>query len=299
MSKKKSLGRSMDALFDNQGKLPQTVRNTNYNAGESIRPISTDQLIPSSHQPRTHFDDEKIASLADSIKSQGVIQPIVVVKEDDENMFKIIAGERRWRAAKLAGVKKVPAIVRDFKGAQGSVVALIENIQREDLNPLERARALSTLCNKHSMKQQELAGQLGVSRTYLTNTLRLLKLSESTQAALERELISEGHAKILCGLSISEQDKVLKSIISKGLTVRDLESYLRPQDKEDKGKSLAIKKENKNLKPVIDFFEEFFSMRVDIQSINAQKGKVVFHYNNLEELDGMIDKLGVDVENRF
>ena len=289
----------MDALFDNQGKLPTTMRSSE-TSPESIRSISVDQVMPSVHQPRSHFDEEKISSLAESIKSQGIIQPIVVIKEDEnKNIFKIIAGERRWRAAKLAGLKKVPVIVRSFDADEASVVALIENIQREDLNPLERARGLQKLCTLHKMKQQDLANKIGVSRTYLSNTLRLLKLSEKTQSALEKGLISEGHAKILCGINSAGQDKVLAKVLTKSLSVRDLEKLLKDDNDAPVETKGAKKQVSSDLKPVIDFFEEFFSMKVSIQDSGGKKGKVVFHYNSHEELDGMIDKLGVEVENRF
>lgn len=287
----------MDALFDNQGKLPSTMR-PQESSSQSIRLINLDQITPSKHQPRTLFDEDKIESLAASIKSHGVIQPIVLMKEEDKNIFKIIAGERRWRAAKIAGLKKIPAIVKTYEQEQASLIALIENIQREDLNPLERARAVQELATKHQLRQQELATHLGVSRTYLTNTLRLLKLSESCQKALLDDEISEGHAKILCAHPQSFQQKMLKVIKAKKLSVRGLEDNIRQIDLGQTEGRLKRPIEP-TLRPVIEFFEEFFGTRASIKDRGKNKGEVVLYYNSHEELEGMIDKLGSDVENRL
>ena len=300
MSKKKILGKSMDALFDNQGKLPSTMK-TVHESEESIRSLAIDLITSSVHQPREHFDQQSIESLAESIKSEGIIQPIVVVKEQGKNIFNIIAGERRWRAAKLAGLKRVPAIVRTLAKEQASIIALIENIQREDLNPLERAKAIESLALEHQVKQQELAQRLGVSRTYLTNTLRLLKLSTLPQEALLKGAISEGHAKILCALSAHEQKKFLGLILKQKLSVRALEEVLENYKKSQSDvSSIQVNQKNKSaLKPVEDFFEDFFGMRVHIKEKGNHKGQVILHYNSHEELEAMIDKLGTDVENRF
>lgn len=300
MSKKKTLGKSMDALFDNQGKVSLTMGSSESQV-EGIRNISIDLITPSADQPRSVFDNEKIESLSLSIKSQGIIQPIVVIKSDGKNLYKIIAGERRWRAAKLAGLKKVPVIVRSFEGSQASVVALVENLHREDLSPMEKARALSELTSKYKMKQQELAQEVGLSRSALTNLLRLLKLSLTAQKTLENGDISEGHAKVLCALPESYQDSLVRKIKDKALSVRQLEKCIE-LDKDPinkKNKAITRSREENHLKPVIDFFEEFFTVRVSIDQSSASKGKVCFHYNSLEELEGMIDKLGLDVENRF
>jgi ParB family chromosome partitioning protein len=296
MPKKTTLGKSMDALF-NHSSTTSSVMQKNHESSELVRYISIDQILPSKHQPRTIFDEEKIESLAQSIKSQGIIQPLVVTKDQRQNIYQIIAGERRWRAAKTAGLQKVPVLLRVLKKEEASLIALVENIQREDLNPIERAKAIEQLSKLYGLKQQDLAEKLGFSRTYLSNTLRLLKLSPLGQKLLKEEKITEGHAKILCSFNSAKQEVFLRAIVKNNLTVRQLEQLAQQEPIKPKAEKKTFK--NNTLKPVIDFFEEFFSMKVAIEQKNKNQGKVTIFYNSIEELEGMIDKLGQDVENRF
>lgn len=296
MPKKTILGKSMDALFNHPNVVPSAMQKSE-EQGEVVKQIAIDQILPSKHQPRTSFDEEKIDSLAQSIKSQGIIQPLVVIKDKKKNLYQIIAGERRWRAAKKAGLKKVPVLIRVLEKEEASLIALVENIQREDLNPIERAKALEQLSEHYGLKQQDLAEKLGFSRTYLSNTLRLLKLCPSAQKALKEEKISEGHAKILCSFNGIKQEKLLRAVLSKGMTVRQLEQLAQEVPlAQNIHKKRSV---NSDLRPVVEFFEEFFTMRVSIEQKNKNQGKVTIFYNSVDELEGMIDKLGQDVENRF
>jgi len=266
---------------------------------ESVKMISLEHIHPSVHQPRTEFDDLKIQELANSIKNQGVIQPIIL-KADNHGAYVIIAGERRYRAAREAGLTKIPAIIRSYSEKEASFVALVENIQREDLNPIDKAEALSRIIAEYRLKQQELAQVLGMSRSQLTNTLRLLKVDESVRIALYNKLITEGHAKVLAGLPLEDQSFYCQKIEQKGLSVRQLEDLVLKNKTHQSEDQLVCAKQTRNNSTYFDklkrLMEEFFLTKVDLSDNGKGKGKVVFYYDSYEELNGLIDKMAIEKE---
>jgi ParB family chromosome partitioning protein len=295
MLKNKSLGKNMARLFNPQEALKITTQLTNDSHYESVKMISLEHIYSSSYQPRTEFDELKIQELAESIKAQGVIQPIIL-KTDTDGSYMIIAGERRFRAAQQAKLSKIPAIIRDYSDQDASLVALIENIQREDLNPLDKAEAISRLTTNHKLKQQELAEMLGMSRTQLTNTLRLLKLHESVKTALLNKKITEGHAKILAGLNLADQQYYCDQIENHYLSVRQLEetiardsnieeSYEKEQKKKSKATDIFLDKIKQSI-------EEYLLTKVALSDNGKGKGKIILHYSSYDELDGIISKMG-------
>jgi ParB family chromosome partitioning protein len=297
MLKNKSLGRNMERLFNvGEGSKIETnlVKENHY---EAVKMIGLDNISASSYQPRTDFDDAKIKELAHSIKAQGVIQPIIL-RADRQGAYVIIAGERRFKAAKEAGLTKIPAIVINYSEKDASLVALIENIQREDLNPIDKAEALARLIADYKLKQQELAQILGMSRTQITNTLRFLKMQESVRLALFNNLITEGHAKVLAGLLIEDQIYYCQQIELKHLSVRQLEDLIvKDSDKDEK---VQINKKAKQDSPFIAKLkrsvEEYFLTKVDLLDDGKGKGKIVLYYHSYDELNGVIDKMAFQKE---
>lgn len=275
---KKGLGKGLDALFTNNEK----------NEG-SVLEIKTSEIEPNIGQPRKNFDDEKIQELANSIKEHGIIQPIVVSKE--ENFYKIIAGERRWRAAKVAGLATVPVIIKSVDPKKVVELALIENIQRQDLNAIEEAEAIKVLINEYNLTQEEIAKTLGKSRSKVANTLRLLNLDIKLRELVLKEKISEGHARALLSIEDKEiQLKLAQEIIEKGLNVRDIEKYVQKINTSKK-----IKKSHKNIffNDIEENLKNFFGTKVKITSSNKDKGKIVIEYmsnNDLDRIIGLINK---------
>lgn len=211
---RKALGRGLEAL------LGETT------AAEQITELDLDLIDPNPHQPRTRYDENRLRELADSIRAHGLVQPIVVRRRGLR--YEIIAGERRWRAAQLAGLLKVPAVVRDVPDEQVLELSLIENIQREDLNPIEEAQAYQRLIEQLGLTQEEIARRVGRDRTSIANSLRLLRLPSEVQALIQERRISFGHAKALLGLSSAEAQKQLaQEIIARGLSVRETEAAVR------------------------------------------------------------------------
>lgn len=213
---RKALGRGLGALLSAE---PSTL-------GQSSQEIEIQFIEPSSMQPRTRFDDAKLEELANSIRSNGVIQPLLVRRKGEH--FELIAGERRWRAARIAGVTHVPAVVRDVPDEKVLELALIENIQREDLNPIEEARAYQKLIVTIGMTQESLAEQVGRDRSYITNYIRLLRLPPDLQALVEDEKLTPGHARTLLGISdVESQRRIAKRVVDRGLSVRETERIIQ------------------------------------------------------------------------
>lgn len=225
---KKGLGKGLGAL----------ISTANEETENGIMELRVNEIEPNVGQPRKKFDDEKLIQLSDSIKQHGIVQPIIVRKE--ENIYKIVAGERRWRAARMAGLTNVPVILKDISNKQVMEMALIENIQREDLNPIEEAEAYERLINEYKMTQEELSKSIGKNRSTIANIIRLLALGEKVKEYLINGEISSGHARALLSIEDKEmQEKVCSEIIEKNLNVRDTESLVK--------KLLAQKKEVKKL----------------------------------------------------
>jgi ParB family chromosome partitioning protein len=253
--------------------------------------IPVNKVIPNPHQPRRSFSDASLQELAGSLKANGLIQPILVRKEGDR--FELIAGERRWRAAKLAGLAEIPAIVRDVDGLTQAQLALVENIQREDLNPIDRALAYRNLMNQLGLTQAELAGRLGEERSNIANFVRLLDLADGPKELLATGKLSLGHGKVLAGISDpAEQSRLAELSVSQGLSVRNLERLVQnptiPATREAKPASAHITDLEKNIARQI-------GLKVQIRSKGA-KGRITLHYASLDQFDELMSRMGVAVE---
>ncbi|HTV80746.1 MAG TPA: ParB/RepB/Spo0J family partition protein [Steroidobacteraceae bacterium] len=306
--KKPSLGRGLDALMG----APDPARPGIPNAAPDARPPSAPAAAPGDrlarlpldilqrgrYQPRSHMDPEGLEELAASIRSQGVVQPIVVrpieaTTPSGGARYEIIAGERRWRAAQLAGLPDIPAIVRDIPDETAISVALIENIQRENLNPLEEARALERLIGEFSMTHQQAADAVGRSRAAVSNLLRLLDLAPEVCDQLEARALEMGHARALLGLATRRQQVEVAALVAKkSLSVRETEAIVRrmTQAAAERPQVPAAQVDPDVQRLELDLSEKL-GARVAIQHTRAGKGKVVVSYNSLEELDGILEHI--------
>lgn len=283
MSKKFGLGKGLGALIPED--INEDIPNDN-----NVNELSMDLIRPNNGQPRKKFDEEGIIQLSQSIQEHGLIQPIIVKSEN--NIYTIVAGERRWRAAKLAGLKKIPVIIMDLSDKEVLEISLIENIQRQDLNPIEEAKAYKKLIHEFKLTQEELSKRLGKSRTAIANCLRLLNLDERVQEYLIDGVISEGHGRAILALSDKElQYKVSQTIIDENLSVRETEKIIRELIN---AKANDNKKNDKSDNPYyIDIknrLEEFFGTKVDINS-KKNKGKIEIQYYSEEDLQRILDIL--------
>ncbi|HEX3835860.1 MAG TPA: ParB/RepB/Spo0J family partition protein [Steroidobacteraceae bacterium] len=262
--------------------------------------LPLDILQRGRYQPRSHMDQEALAELAASIRSQGVVQPIVVrpietTTATGGQRYEIIAGERRWRAAQLAQLADIPAIVRDVPDETAISVALIENIQREDLNPLEEARALERLITEFSMTHQQAAEAVGRSRAAVSNLLRLLDLAPEVCDQLEARALEMGHARALLGLTTRRQQvEVAALVVKKGLSVRETEAIVRRMAQsgaERSGEGVAAAGADPDVRRLEQDLAEKLGARVAIQHTQSGKGKLVVSYNSLDELDGILEHI--------
>jgi len=292
--KKKRLGRGLDALLGSSESVGATVGDSNVaqtgSASSSESAPSTlpiEKLQRGEYQPRTNMDQASLEELAASIKSQGIIQPILV-RPISGKQYEIIAGERRWRAAQIAQLDEVPVLVRNIPDEATLAVALIENIQRENLNPVEEAVGLKRLMDEFELTHEEMAKSVGRSRTAVTNLLRLLSLSHGARQLLEHGKIEMGHARALLGLPVEKQDFAAAEVYSKSLSVRQTEalvrSYVQPKKKAAKpSKSPDIKRLEESL-------AEKLGTRVSLDDNNG-KGKLVIEYKSLDILDGILEHI--------
>lgn len=290
MAGHKALGRGLDALF---GASPAGAKKDAAEGGDA-REIAVEKIKPNRHQPRVEFDDAALADLAQSIKRHGVAQPLVVTETAVAGEFELVAGERRLRASKLAGLKTVPCVIRKYSNQQRFEIALVENIQRENLNALEEAVALEGLMREYNLTQEQVAEAIGKSRSAVANMLRILRLHEDVQAALRANRISEGHAKVLAGVpEHSEQLRLLGRILSDSLSVRDLEALLagtKPARKVS-AKAAAAPRVPEAKKYEEDF-QRRLGRRVEIQS-NGKKGWIRFAFYSAADLDALCARLGL------
>jgi len=280
---RKGLGRGLDALISSA--------NTVEEAKNSVVELKINDIDPNTRQPRKTFDQERLEALAESIKEHVVVQPIIVKSEGSR--YVIVAGERRWRAAKLAGLKTIPAIIKDMTSREVMEIALIENLQREDLNPIEEAEAYQRLIEEYSMTQEEVAKLVGKSRTAVANSVRLLSLSKEIKEMITDGRLTSGHARAL--ITVSDEKKQLNlanQIIEKGLNVRDAEKLASMEDKKQK--------KNRKQKPADRIAAEFKNLEDKLRSVYGTKvslydgngkGKIVIEYYSDEEFDRIIDLL--------
>ena len=295
MSKKRGLGRGLDALLSASGSSLSTAEETaNQSSGErtdaGLRELPVDLIQRGQYQPRRDFDPELLQELADSIKAQGVMQPIVVRPVSDKR-YEIIAGERRWRATQLAGLDLIPVLVRDVPDEQAIAMALIENIQREDLNPIEEAVALQRLQQEFELTQQEIAEAVGKSRSTVANLLRLMTLEADVRTLLEHGDLEMGHARALLGLQGAEQVKAARSVVAGGMSVRQAEALVRRVIAQRDKPAVETRAIDPNIRQLQDDLAQKLGARVQIQHSAKGKGKLVLSYNSLDELDGILDHI--------
>jgi len=288
--KRQGLGRGLDALL---GKSASVASEATSQQGE-LREVPIDQLQRGRYQPRREMDPDALEELAQSIRSQGIMQPIIV-RPLTHDQHEIIAGERRWRAARLAGLDTVPVLVREIPDEAAIAMALIENIQREDLNPLEEAQALHRLSNDFQLTHQELATLVGKSRATVTNLLRLLALGDEVKRLLENGDLEMGHARALLSLDAARQREAARLIVAKGLSVRQTEDLVRSLTDNNASSQRTRKLPAAQVQPDIQRLEENLSERlgaaVSIQHRQSGKGSLVIRYNTLDELDGILAHL--------
>lgn len=288
MAKKmRGLGRGLDALL---GSAPVKIESSSYHdegtEGPSLRVMSVDLIQRGKYQPRMEMNQEALEELANSIKVQGVVQPIVVRPIDGER-FEIIAGERRWRASQLAGLETIPAIIRDVPDEDAIAMSLIENIQREELNPMEEAVALQRLITEFELTHMQAADAVGRSRVAVSNLLRLLALTDDVKRMLGNGDLEMGHARALLALEGGAQIKAAHQVASKGLSVRDTERLVK---RLLQGESISAKptKINPNVEKLQSNLSEKLGAKVKIVHKDSGKGKMEIQYNSLDELDGIL-----------
>ena len=278
--KNRGLGRGLDALLSNDGD-NQLIKK------ETPNVMALDMLIPGKFQPRKNFNQDSLKELADSIKAQGIIQPILV-RMVSNDQYEIIAGERRWQAAKIARLTEVPVVVKDISDSAALAMALIENIQREDLNVIDEARAIKRLIDEFNLTHEAAAEAVGKSRTVVSNTLRLLSLCEHAQNALQTNKIEMGHARAILSLSQIDQAMMCQKIVNQNLTVREVE-------KEVSGGAIKRTAPNQSKDYDIKRLENELSDRlgtnISIIHKRSGKGSIHFKYSNLDELERIIAKL--------
>jgi ParB family chromosome partitioning protein len=287
--KKPALGRNLSSLLS-QSTLNQVSRR---GAGDELRHLPLDLIRPGRYQPRSVFDEEKLEQLAQSIRAQGVVQPIVV-RQTGEDEYELIAGERRWRAAQLAAIDTIPAVVRDVPDEVSVAIALIENIQREDLNPLEEASALRRLIDEFQMTHREAADAVGRSRAAVSNLLRLLELMQEVKDLVDSRLIEMGHARALLSLDEGLQVRAAREVVQHKLSVRKTEALVRRLQQTKKAP--ATRKADPDILRLQNRLEEKLCARVRLQHGASGKGKLVISYNNADELDGILGHFGLDEE---
>ncbi len=245
---KKRLGRGLSAILED---VEEAYKKDIKSDSSIIQKIPLTKIVPNKYQPRKNFDEESLKSLSESIKQHGILQPIVVVKQ--KNKYMIVAGERRYRAAKMAGFESIDAVVADFEEKNFRELALIENIQREDLSPIELAHSYKELINEYSITQEELSSIIHKSRSHIANTMRLLNLSKDTQQLISEGKITQGHAKVLVGLDKKSEKMIVDTIIKQKLNVRDTEDLIKKlKDKTNKNSTKIVTKEKKEIFDTID-----------------------------------------------
>lgn len=285
-NKKRGLGRGLDALLS--GAASQGAQDDVVQAGERLADVPVDQIKRGRYQPRSHFDEDALAELADSIRAQGIVQP-VVIREVTEGGYELIAGERRWRAAQLAGLHDIPAVIRDVSDEAAVAMALIENIQREDLNPLEEALALQRLISEFELTHQEAAEAVGRSRTAVTNLLRLLQLNAELKQFVENGQLEMGHARALLALQGRQQSEIGREVVAKKLNVRQTEALVRSVL--EPAQTVTEPAVDPNVRNLQRDLSDKLAAPVVIKHDSKGRGTLVIRYNSLDELDGIIEHI--------
>ena len=304
--KKRGLGRGLDALLGSAARaappadapsappelkaVPVADSTPEAAAADgALRMLPVDVIQRGKYQPRIDMHQESLQDLADSISAQGVVQPIVV-RSIGAGRYEIIAGERRWRAAQLAGLHEIPSVVRDVEDRAAIAIALIENIQREDLNPLEEARALDRLIREFEITHEQAAEAVGRSRAAVSNLLRLLDLEESVKEMVQQGDLEMGHARALLALSGARQLEAARQVVSRGLTVRATEGLVKSIQRPQPAKPAAVKKDA-NIRHLETSLADKLGARVTVRQGRGGKGKLEISYNSLDELDGILQHI--------
>lgn len=284
--KKRGLGRGLDALLGVTKNAPEVIEEARTSG--QLQQLPIEQLQRGKYQPRRDMRQEALEELANSIKAQGVMQPIVV-RAIGHQKYEIVAGERRWRATQLAGLDTIPAIVRDIDDNAAIAMALIENIQREDLNPIEEAFALQRLQDEFALTQQQVADAVGKSRATVANLLRLLNLNDEVKKLLASGEVEMGHARALLALESLQQARTAKEVVRRGLSVRQTEGLVRQLAKnETSSRKQKTSKADPNINKLQHQLSEKLGAAVTIDHASSGKGKILITYNSLDELDGIL-----------
>lgn len=288
--KRSGLGKGLDALLGKKDEVVITLADAK---GDDASELDLDKILPGKYQPRTRMDKESLEELAQSIKEQGLISPILV-RPIAKNRYEIIAGERRYQASKLAGLKKVPVLIRKISNEKALAWALIENIQREDLNPLEEAAGIQRLLDEFHMTHETASQAIGRSRTATTNLLRLLNLAKPVQERLMANEISMGHARALLSLEPAMQVAVANEIVKKGLSVRQVETLVAGMalKKLSKGKNIKKTAKDSDTLRLEEDLSNFLGATVRIDSNKKGKGKLIIEFSDLDQFDGIIAHFG-------
>ncbi len=279
--KKTGLGRGLDALLGQ--------RSTS-GVDNELQSLDIEMLQPGQYQPRSIMDKEKLAELAESIKAQGIVQPIVV-RQLTSQKYEIIAGERRWRAAQLAALRQVPVLIKQVDDQQTIAMALIENIQREDLSPLEEANALQRLIDEFALTHAQAAEAVGRSRVAVSNLLRLLDLSSKVKGMLNDGLLEMGHARCLLSVEAPSQNELAAEIIAKKMTVRQAEQLVKQHKNPEPKKATAMMNKSADVLHLEKSLTEKLCARVEIHAKSQGKGKMVIHYHDADELEGILSRI--------
>ena len=292
-TKKSPLGRNLSSMLSKSA-LQHAVDHAEAESSDrdALRSLPLDLISAGPYQPRSIFDKDRLEELAESIRHQGVIQPVVVRAKGDDS-YELIAGERRWRAAQLAGIDKIPAIIRKVPDEIAIAMALVENIQRENLNPIEEATALKRLVEEFQMTHQEAGEAVGRSRTAVSNLLRLLELSEEVRELVDARHLEMGHARALLTLEPALQAQAAREVVAKDLSVRETEKLVRRL----KNPPLPRKREvDPDVQKLEERLAEKLCARVKLTHNARGKGKMVFAFNSNDELEGILEHLGLDQE---
>lgn len=287
---KRALGKGLDALFESYQQEIIDMNQINLKDDGQVKEIKIQDIDPNIDQPRKDFDEESIEELVKSIKEHGILQPILL-KPNSNGRYTIIAGERRWRAARLAGLDRIPAIIRDIDDSEMLILALVENLQREDLDPIEEAEGIKRLMEECNLTQEQLAQKLGKSRPAIANALRLLSLSDKIQSYLKENKITTGHARALLAIEDEQtREEIALQIIEKGLSVRETEKLIKRLKEGDKPKKEQKKEKPSYLIDIEEKLEETLGTRVLITQ-GKRKGVIEIEYYNNDDLERIMDRI--------
>lgn len=282
--KKKRLGRGLGSLI---GNIEQVTEVSEEDKATGLTELGVDQIKRGKYQPRQYFDQQALQELADSISAQGVIQPIVV--RPDGNHYELIAGERRWRAAQLAGLEKIPVVIRELDSKSAAAIALIENIQREDLNPLEESQALMRLIEEFDLTHQQVADSVGRSRASVSNLLRLLDLADPVKDQVNRGLLDMGHARALLALIRHDQIEVATIVVNRGLSVRETEALVKKTlTSQDQKPAEALQAKDPDIVRLETRISEKLGAGVQVKSRKKGAGDLIISFHSSDELEGIL-----------